>query len=96
MTVGIDPDPASVLAEVLGGLRDNFNELADPSDPQVWPKVTRESVYQSLRWLEARGLVMRNPGTWYNQEWTATEAGQRAADAAEAHPELRPTRRVAA
>lgn len=58
--------------------------------------VSKESIYASLRWLEARGLAMRNPGWKWPHEWTATEDGQLALDAAESTPALRPTRRLAA
>ena len=62
--------------------------------PQLWedfesvnwewdlPVPARESIYVSLRWLEARGLVIRDDSYWPHL-WTATDAGGRALDDAE-------------
>lgn len=54
---------------------------------------SRESLYASVRTLEARGLLVRNPGYTWPIEFTATEDGQKALDIAESSDILTPSRR---
>jgi hypothetical protein len=69
-------------------LWDEFKELNADWEEQPIPRV---SLYQSLRTLEGRGLIMRNDEAWPH-EWATTDEGREAIELAE-YDSLTPTRR---
>lgn len=72
-----------------------WSELKELNEEWELPHVSYQSIYVSMRILERRRLVMRNPGWtigWTTpHEWTATEEGREALELS-LHDTLTPSR----